>query len=1124
MTNNTKNPWAGLASYEDPTKSERKQKFCGRDNEIYDVTRLIDDNLLLILYGKSGIGKTSLLNAGVFPKLRSEQYLPVSIRLGTLEEDVAYQDIIIAAIDKALEEIKGNKTIFNVVEEQPDNQSPDWLWNYFARHRFSSAEKQPLFPVVILDQFEEVLRNSSPEHIGKAQKLLNQIQYLIDESHALNDCRVDGKEYYYDFNFRFVISIREDELYLLEDNIDDLSLGMFRNCRYRLRSLSKQGATEAILVPGKDCIADEEKQAVVDRVIELSKRPQSNDIDTLLLSLVCAGTYDKKAREKIALSDLSIWKDNPMEEYYKESVKGLTADQVRYIQQHLIREDGSRKQVAANEVKTALGESTYHQLTQGKNKLLTIGDKGKVELLHDQLGLAIYEERKAFEERERKKKSRRRISVIGIIVLAIAGIFWYQNAKLKQQRWKMLESQSKLVAEKAISLAPEDSYLARILALEILPKDLDKPDRPYTLEAERALRMACKHNTAILRGHTACVESAFYSPDSKLIASISFDSTLKIWDAQIGKELWTIKKQNDMFLSANFSPDGKQVITGSHDSTLTIWDVKNGRESWVYKEDYPYIFNAKFSPDGKSIMFSSNGNKILNLESHEIELDLMDYILANFSPDGKQIVGIPQENRKMTFFCRDLSCFPDSLLSNQTFYILNANNGEKMVEFEGLDYLVNSAVFSPDGKQIVTASSGKALKIWDAKTGKELKNISENLPSLISASFSPDGKKIIFNSYDNDEFWVWDTEKEEMQTFVSHNFGIQSASFSPNGQHIVSAYNDNTIRIWEMQSNDDSRELFKDTTITDTTFFRAITMDSDGKYLAYVIDGILKLVNLDANADYQVYMGNDNNILDIAFSPDGEHLISSDQKTIKIWDIKLKETTLTITGAGVANRIAFSPDGKKIVTESFKDDKGMIILWDAETGEELCSRQYDGSTVVSIRFNPNGQQIVVGTLGNSIIVDAETLETLYTLSGHAHSVNYTSFSPDGQYIISVSHDKTARIWDSKSRKCLNVLEGHTSGVNHASFSPNGKLVASSSYDGTIRIWDVATGYCLQVLETASVIFVEFLPDGEHLISISYDGTICKWDFPPLQELIDQTRERFKNRPLTPEERKMYYLE
>ncbi len=393
MTKERNNPWAGLASYEDPAKSERKLKFCGRDNDIYDVTRLIDDNLLLILYGKSGIGKTSLLNAGVFPELRKEQYLPVSIRLGTLEVSASYQEAIVYAIEKAIEEAHGSITVYHVVEEQTDDHLPDLLWNYFARHRFANAEGQPLFPVVVLDQFEEVLRNTSPEHVEKAQTLLNQLQYLIDESHALNDCVVDGQDYFYDFNFRFIFSIREDELYLLEDNIDDLSLSMFRNCRYRLRSLSEQGATEAILLPGKDCIVEEQKQAVVDRVIELSKRPQSNDIDTLLLSLVCAGTYDKKAGEKIVLSDLAVWKNNPMEVYYQDAIKGLSANQVRYIQQNLILEDGSRKRVDANEVKTALGGITYNNLTYGENKMLVLGENGQVELLHDQIAQAIYEEK-----------------------------------------------------------------------------------------------------------------------------------------------------------------------------------------------------------------------------------------------------------------------------------------------------------------------------------------------------------------------------------------------------------------------------------------------------------------------------------------------------------------------------------------------------------------------------------------------------------------------------------------------------------------------------------------------------------------------------------------------------------
>lgn len=419
MKNSNQNPWAGLASYEDPAKSKLKLKFCGRDNDIYDVARMIDDNLLLILYGKSGIGKTSLLNAGVFPKLRLEQYLPVSLRLGTLEDGTSYQEAIISAVKNAVEEVHGITNTYPVVEEQTDNQRPDRLWNFFARNHFFNAEQQPLFPVVVLDQFEEVLRNISAEHVVKVQTLLNQLQYLIDESHALSDCIVDGTEYFYDYNFRFVISIREDELYLLEDNIDNLSLSMFRNCRYRLRSLSVQGATEAILVPGKDCIVEEEKQDVVDRIIELTKRPQSNDVDTLLLSLVCAGTYDKKVGEKITVSDLVIWKNNPMEVYYQDATKGLNANQIRYIQQHFIREDGSRRRVDAKEAKTALGVNTYKSLIQGKNRLLSLGEQGQVELLHDQLAKAIYDEKM---KRKQKQVLLQRFFANGIfdsIVLAI---------------------------------------------------------------------------------------------------------------------------------------------------------------------------------------------------------------------------------------------------------------------------------------------------------------------------------------------------------------------------------------------------------------------------------------------------------------------------------------------------------------------------------------------------------------------------------------------------------------------------------------------------------------------------------------------------------------------------------
>ena len=148
----SQNPWAGLASYEDPETAERKLKFCGRDDDSYDLARLIMGNVFVTLYGKSGIGKTSLLNAGVFPELREEQYAPVSIRLGMRDEEhpQSYQAMIIEAVERVA---KKAETV-NVIDEQKDQQSIDYLWNYFARHRFYDKYDEQTTPVIVFDQFE----------------------------------------------------------------------------------------------------------------------------------------------------------------------------------------------------------------------------------------------------------------------------------------------------------------------------------------------------------------------------------------------------------------------------------------------------------------------------------------------------------------------------------------------------------------------------------------------------------------------------------------------------------------------------------------------------------------------------------------------------------------------------------------------------------------------------------------------------------------------------------------------------------------------------------------------------------------------------------------------------------
>ena len=204
------------------------------------------------------------------------------------------------------------------------------------------------------------------------------------------------------------------------------------------------------------------------------------------------------------------------------------------------------------------------------------------------------------------------------------------------------------------------------------------------------------------------------------------------------------------------------------------------------------------------------------------------------------------------------------------------------------------------------------------------------------------------------------------------------------------------------------------------------------------------------------------------------------------------------------------------------------LLRDAFKHEDAVIKGHIGS-VVSVAFSPDGKRIVSGSLDNTIrvwdIITGNQIGEPFT--GHASDVLSVAFSPDGKRIVSGSFDSTIRIWDVATGKQIGEpLTGHTGSVIFVAFSPDGKRIVSGSCN-TIRIWDVATGK--QISEplrghTDWIKSVAFSPDGKRIVSGSSDKTIRIWDFPSLQDLIDITRQRFKGRELTPEEKRDYYLE
>ena len=582
------NPWAGLASYEDPQNAEYDLKFCGRDDDSYDVARLIMGNVFVTLYGKSGIGKTSLLNAGVFPELREDGFTPISVRLGIRDEKNprSFQRIIIDAVEQVIK----NCDVIEVVPEQCDQTSKDYLWNYFARRRFYDKNKELTIPVIVLDQFEEVFRKDRDE----AEILLRQLDYLNDKDHALDACEVNGLAYRYEQNFRFTVSIREDDLYRLEDSLDNCYLPALKRNRYRLRSLSEEDAQKVILIPGEGLFRPEEQDDIVKRVIEATRQKGDDSISTNLLSLICNRLYNdckNAGSEYISGSFVeSFMKGNPIERFYNEATKGFSDKEKEYIENHLVDSNGRRNSISESDFKIHVPEG--QKLLEGDSRILqrtstsSDGASYRIELIHDSFCDPLVWQK----EKRDKRKRRRHLIVMACVALISILTFTY----IAHINWEMLKNRARFVAEKGMELIDDhDSYTARLLALEVIPKKLNFTTKPYVPETEKLLRYSLQNDDAVLKLSTS-VNSASFSPDGSRVVSASDDRTIRIWDVATGSVLTTLEGHTDVVKSASFSPDGSRVVFAA-EKAIQIFDFPPLQE--LIDQTREQFKNRKLTPE-----------------------------------------------------------------------------------------------------------------------------------------------------------------------------------------------------------------------------------------------------------------------------------------------------------------------------------------------------------------------------------------------------------------------------------------------------------------------------------------------------------------------------------------------
>jgi WD40 repeat protein len=371
---------------------------------------------------------------------------------------------------------------------------------------------------------------------------------------------------------------------------------------------------------------------------------------------------------------------------------------------------------------------------------------------------------------------------------------------------------------------------------------------------------------------------------------------------------------------------------------------------------------------------------------------------------------------------------------------------------------VQTAVFSPDGARLVTASEDGTARVWDAATGAPVGVPLQHEQRVLRASFSPDGTRVVTASEDGTAR-IWDAATgTPVGVPLKHEQMVRSATFSPDGTRVLTASNDGTARIWDAASG----------------------------------AAVVVLLKQDPSVARAAFSKQDPSVTRAAFSADGMRVVTaSADGTVRVWDAASGTPVgLPLTHGGRFVSAALSPDGTRVVTAGEDESTslaGMARIWDVASGTPVGAPLKHERIVWSAVFSPDGSRVLTASgEGTARIWDAASGTPVGVPLQHEKMVSSAVFSPDGSRVLTASYDGTARIWDATTGVPMGVPLKHDKGVWSAAFSPDGTRVVTASFDGTARIWDVAMGSLagVSLKQEQMMVSAVLSPDGTRVVTTS----------------------------------------
>ncbi|MFB8792572.1 MAG: hypothetical protein U7123_27935 [Potamolinea sp.] len=1099
-----------------------------------DVNRLIErisraDHKLTVIHGQSGVGKSSLVLAGLVPALK---YKPLGDRIALPVVPQVYSDWVRELGTSLAEALlsfgtpEGEESINLDLKQIPNSQQK--IDNILAQLR-ENAEHN-LLTVLIFDQFEEFFQSAT----NQSQRLLfyGFIKKCLDLPFV-----------------KIILSLREDQLhYLLEAeqfNIEPINNNILdKDIRYSLGNFSKEDAYSVIksLTQRAHFYLEE---ALIDELV----RDLAGELSTVrpIELQVVGAQLQAEGITTLVQYRQSGTKEKLVERFLEKVIKdcGPENEHAAWLVLYLLTDDNNNRPfktpselaIEANIEAEKLDLILEILEKSGLLFLFPEVPANRYQLVHDYLVEFIRQKeqlkiqielddlRKKDKQRQdeieklraelREKELRAklaqataiqrrtetklnqvlkqnlrktRIALVALaivsfiaVVLGLRATISERNAKISENNAKISENQAKI-----------DEINARLSDLSTTSEALVASNREFdallkSLSAGRQLKQSLwatttKTETRVitalqqavygvrernrLEGHTDWVSSVSFSPDGQRIASASKDSTIKLWNKN-GTLYKELTGHDKGVHSVTFSPDGQIIASASEDKTVKLWS-KDGVLLKNLKGHNKRVYSVTFSPDGQRVATAS-GDKTVKIWNKKGDL------LKTLKGHTDNVLGV--------------NFSPDGELmasvSKDQKIILRYRDGTFLKSWKAHNDAVTSVSFSPDGKKIASASADNTIKLW-SRDGVLLQTLIGHSNWVYKVTFSPDGKKIASASADN-TIKIWKTDGTLQETLKGHGNSVHDLSFSPNGQTLASASADNMIKLWEF-----SDKLLK---ILDghSKEIASVSFSPDGKMIATASwDKKVQLRGSRDGVKLAVLEGHTERVTNSSFSPDGKIIAtSSEDETIKLWS---NDGTLLRTLRGhksPVTSVTFSPDGKTIASSSGGRET-TVKLWNTN-GNLLSTLIGHTAKVSGVNFSPDGMLLASASEDKTVKIWTRDGKLINTLNKNNSAVNWVIFSPDCKLIATANSDATVKLWNIEG-KLINSLKGHNGRVNWVSFSPDGKLIASASEDKTINLWS-KDGNLIKTLEghKNAVYGVNFSPDGKLLASASQDKTVILWN-------------------------------